>query len=397
MVSSPFLPHPGPSSIGTMRWATVLIIAGLCGASLGQYNEEEDMAWLQYYIRQSRMSSYNYMPYYEDDNTPYVYSYLPAPDTEAEPGPEPQQALSWQCPQECDCPPNFSSAMYCDTRNLRYLPFVPSRMKYVYFQNNQITAIQEGAFDNATELEWLALHNNQINSEKMGKRVFAKLKNLERLYMNNNNLTKMPSPLPRSLRELHLSYNQISRVPSNALEGLENLTALYLSHNYIFEMGASLKGLKSLILADLSYNHLRKVPDGLPTALEQLYLEYNYINTIPDDYFKVSPKLLYVRMSHNSLTNQGLSTNTFNSSSILELDLSYNRLQKIPRVSTNLENLYLQGNQINEFSISSFCTVVDVMNYSRLQVLRLDGNEIKRNAVPPDAPLCLRRATIIEI
>lgn len=50
-----------------------------------------------------------------------------------------------------------------------------------------------------------------------------------------------------------------------------------------------------------------------------------------------------------------------------------------------------------EFSISSFCTVVDVMNYSRLQVLRLDGNEIKRNAVPPDAPLCLRRATIIEI
>lgn len=330
-----------------MRWATVLIVAGLCGASLGQYNEEEDMAWLQYYMRQSRMSSYNYMPYYEDENTPYVYSYLPAPDTEAEPGPEPQQAPSWQCPQECDCPPNFSSAMYCDTRNLRYLPFVPSRMKYVYFQNNQITAIQEGAFDNATELEWLALHNNQITSEKMGKRVFAKLKSLERLYMNNNNLTKMPSPLPRSLRELHLSYNQISKVPSNALEGLENLTALYLSHNYIFEMGASLKGLKSLILADLSYNHLRKVPEGLPMALEQLYLEYNYINAIPDDYFKVSPKLLYVRMSHNSLTNQGLSTNTFNSSSILELDLSYNRLQKIPRVSTNLENLYLQGNQIN--------------------------------------------------
>ena len=81
--------------------------------------------------------------------------------------------------------------------------------------------------------------------------------------------------------------------------------------------------------------------------LWKLYLEYNYINTIPDEYFKVSPKLLYVRMSHNSLTNQGLSTNTFNSSSILELDLSYNRLQKIPRVSTNLENLYLQGNQIN--------------------------------------------------
>ncbi|XP_050841105.1 fibromodulin [Serinus canaria] len=375
----------------------ILILAGLCVSSLGQYNEEEDLAWLQYYLRQSRVSSYNYVPYYEEESPAYAYSYPSATDTEPEPEPEPQQAAPWRCPQECDCPPNFSSAMYCDTRNLRYLPFVPSRMKYVYFQNNLITSIQEGAFDNATELEWLALHNNQIGSEKVGKRVFGKLQRLERLYMNNNNLTRLPSPLPRSLRELHLSYNQISKVPSNALEGLENLTALYLSHNFIFEMGASLKGLKSLILADLSYNNLRKVPDGLPASLEQLYLEYNYINAIPDEYFQVSPRLLYVRMSHNSLTNQGLSSNTFNSSSILELDLSYNRLQKIPRVNTNLENLYLQGNQIDEFSISSFCSVVDVVNYSRLQVLRLDGNAIKRNAVPPDAPLCLRRATVIEI
>ncbi|XP_067387778.1 fibromodulin [Emydura macquarii macquarii] len=366
-----------------MYWGSVLLVAGICGVSLGQY-EYDDMYWLQQYLR-SQVSSYNYMPYYEDEMPSYSI---------AEPVPEP---VSRECPQECDCPPNFSTALYCDSRNLRYLPFVPSRMKYIYFQNNQITTVQEGAFDNATMLEWIALHGNQITSEKMGKRVFAKLKNLERLYLDNNNLTKMPSPLPRSLRELHLAYNQISRIPSNALEGLENLTALYLSHNQIQDVGTSLKGLKSLILVDLSYNHLSKVPDGLPNALEQLYLENNYIHTIPDDYFKVSPKLFYIRLSHNSLTNDGLSSNTFNTSSILELDLSYNRLQKIPRVSTNLENLYLQGNHINEFSISSFCTVVDIMNFSKLQVLRLDGNEIQRNAMPPDAPLCLRRADVIEI
>lgn len=50
-----------------------------------------------------------------------------------------------------------------------------------------------------------------------------------------------------------------------------------------------------------------------------------------------------------------------------------------------------------EFSISSFCTVVDVINFSKLQVLRLDGNEIQRNAMPEDAPLCLRQASLIEI
>ncbi|XP_006025088.1 fibromodulin [Alligator sinensis] len=378
----------------TMHWVAILILAGICGVSQAQYYYEDEL-WMQYLLRQARVPSYNYVPYYEDESPPYYYA--PGEMSVAEPAPEPVQPVSRQCPQECDCPPNLPSAMYCDGRNLRYLPFVPSRMKYVYFQNNQITSIQEAAFDNATNLEWIALHGNQISSEKMGKKIFAKLKNLERLYLNNNNLTKMPGPLPRSLRELHLAYNQISKIPANALEGLENLTALYLSHNYIYEIAASFKGLKSLILVDLSYNHLRKVPDGLPIALEQLYLDYNYINTIPDEYFKVSPKLLYVRLAHNTLTNEGLASNAFNSSSILELDLSYNRFQKIPRVSTQLENLYLQGNQINEFSISSFCTVVDVMNFSRLQVLRLDGNEIQRNAMPPDAPLCLRRANVIEI
>lgn len=41
--------------------------------------------------------------------------------------------------------------------------------------------------------------------------------------------------------------------------------------------------------------------------------------------------------------------------------------------------------------------MVDVMNFSKLQVLRLDGNEIKRSAMPVDAPLCLRLASLIEI
>lgn len=41
--------------------------------------------------------------------------------------------------------------------------------------------------------------------------------------------------------------------------------------------------------------------------------------------------------------------------------------------------------------------MVDVVNFSKLQVLRLDGNEIQRSAMPADAPLCLRLASLIEI
>nr|5MX0_A Chain A, Fibromodulin [Homo sapiens]5MX0_B Chain B, Fibromodulin [Homo sapiens] len=361
--------------------------------ALAQY--EDDPHWWFHYLRSQQSTSSDPSdpsPSETSEPSPSGVDEGPASTSGSPSPPDPRD-----CPQECDCPPNFPTAMYCDNRNLKYLPFVPSRMKYVYFQNNQITSIQEGVFDNATGLLWIALHGNQITSDKVGRKVFSKLRHLERLYLDHNNLTRMPGPLPRSLRELHLDHNQISRVPNNALEGLENLTALYLQHNEIQEVGSSMRGLRSLILLDLSYNHLRKVPDGLPSALEQLYMEHNNVYTVPDSYFRGAPKLLYVRLSHNSLTNNGLASNTFNSSSLLELDLSYNQLQKIPPVNTNLENLYLQGNRINEFSISSFCTVVDVVNFSKLQVLRLDGNEIKRSAMPADAPLCLRLASLIEI
>lgn len=328
-----------------MQWVSLLLLAGLCSLSGAQY--DEDSHWWFQYLRSQQSTYYDpYEPYPYEPSDPYPYPYGvdegPAYAYGSPSPPEPRD-----CPQECDCPPNFPTAMYCDNRNLKYLPFVPSRMKYVYFQNNQISSIQEGVFDNATGLLWVALHGNQITSDKVGRRVFSKLRHLERLYLDHNNLTRMPGPLPRSLRELHLDHNQISRVPNNALEGLENLTALYLQHNEIQEVGSSMRGLRSLILLDLSYNHLRRVPDGLPSALEQLYLEHNNVFTVPDSYFRGSPKLLYVRLSHNSLTNNGLATNTFNSSSLLELDLSYNQLQKIPPVNTNLENLYLQGNRIN--------------------------------------------------
>ncbi|XP_066559346.1 fibromodulin-like [Amia ocellicauda] len=301
------------------------------------------------------------------------------------------------CPLECDCPPSFPIAMYCDSRNLKHIPFVPSRMKYVYFQNNRISSIQDGVFDNATELVWIMLHRNTLSTDKIGKKVFSTLTNLDRLYMDHNNLTRVPAGLPNSLRDLRLDNNKISKIQPNSFEGMLNLSVLLLHDNAIQEVGGALKGLKSLSLLDISNNQLTKLPDNLPEHLHQLYLEFNNITTIPGDYFHRFPKLQYVRLSNNQLTDEGIPRNAFNMSSLIELDLSYNKLQKIPPVSTSLENLYLHANQIKEFSIDSFCTTINIMNFSQLRVLRLDGNQIPQNAIPPEVALCLRLATIIAV
>ncbi|XP_063811352.1 fibromodulin [Pseudophryne corroboree] len=361
-----------------MKPLAIILLISLCKVSWSQYYEYDSNWWFAFLRNQE-----------------YSYGGPSYPSYDYDPDP-PRPSVS-DCPQECECPPTFPTAMYCDGRNLQYLPYVPTRVKYAYFQNNQISAIPDGAFDNATGLVWLALHGNQILSDKVGRKTFSKLRDLERLYLQHNNLTRIPSGLPRSLRELHLSYNQINRVPSNALEGLENLTALYLHENKIQEVGHSLRGLKSLVHLDLSNNQLRKLPDSLPDSLEQVYLEYNQLSSVPTDYFKAYPKLQYVRISHNKLTSEAVSGSTFNTSSLVELDLSYNQLHRIPSVNNRLQHLYLQGNQIAEFSIKSFCTYWDITTFSQLQVLRLDGNEIESKAIPPDTPLCLRNTDIIHM
>lgn len=51
-------------------------------------------------------------------------------------------------------------------------------------------------------------------------------------------------------------------------------------------------------------------------------------------------------MGHNQLTDKGIPPNTFNVTGLVELDLSFNQLERIPPVSQTLEHLYLQANHI---------------------------------------------------
>jgi len=73
------------------------------------------------------------------------------------------------CPDECDCPPSYPVAMYCDGRGLTAMPTIPSRIKYLYLQNNAITAVPDSALVNATNLVWLMMHHNQLTSDGIGK------------------------------------------------------------------------------------------------------------------------------------------------------------------------------------------------------------------------------------
>ncbi|KAF5907290.1 fibromodulin-like, partial [Clarias magur] len=132
-------------------WSTFLLWAGLVHFSFAQ---TDTITWLNYL----RNRAYSYRQHSASHDN-YYASLQTQADSEA-----------LDCPLECECPLAYPNAMYCHSRNLQHVPFVPSRMKYVYLQNNRITGITDGVFDNATELVWIILHMNQLRSDKISSK-----------------------------------------------------------------------------------------------------------------------------------------------------------------------------------------------------------------------------------
>lgn len=75
-------------------------------------------------------------------------------------------------------------------------------------------------------------------------------------------------------------------------------------------------------------------------------MESNAIDSLPESFLSRLTQLQYVRMAHNQLTDKGIPPHAFNVTGLVELDLSYNKLERIPPVSGTLQHLYLQANQI---------------------------------------------------
>ncbi|CAN9508155.1 unnamed protein product [Ophioblennius macclurei] len=311
------------------------------------------------------------------------------------------------CPKECTCPPNFPRAVYCDNKGLKSIPNIPPHTWYLYLQNNLIEGVSGEALKNATQLRWINLNRNKITNEGVEEGVLGAISGLVHLYMDDNLLSSVPSPLPASLEHLRLSRNRISKIPAGVFNGLDKLNLLDLQANKLMDDAVtevSLKGLNGLVQINLAKNQLSTMPLGLPPTTTQLFLDGNNIEKIPADYFKGLPKVAFLRLNNNKLGNNGFPKDIFNVSSILDLQLSHNQLTEMPVIPTGLEQLHLDHNNIKTVSGTSVCPVpvseaveeITSSSTPRLRYLRLDGNDIKP-PIPRDMVLCFRQLRSIVI
>lgn len=294
------------------------------------------------------------------------------------------------CPDQCECPIHWPTALYCDHRGLTNITdTLPYRTQYLFLQGNNISTLSTSALSNVTGLRWLILDHNLVKS--LDSDLLQDCPDLWYLFMNYNRLKSIPTGLPGSLRQLRLAHNRISSIGREALSRLHKLSVLLLQGNRLKSISeGEVIGLMSLNLLDLSGNLFTSVPKDLPSSVQQLYLSNNSFSSLDQDSFSSFPNLKYLRLGHCELLSSQIHNEAFNLSSLIELDLSYNRLVTTPTVPTTLQYLYLEANHIQEFNISSFCRERGPLSYSRMRILRLDGNRLASHLLPPDWVYCLR-------
>lgn len=254
-----------------------------------------------------------------------------------------------ECAKECYCPNLYPFAMYCDHRELKVIPDIPSQIRHLYIQFNKIDAITAKPFTNATSLREINLSHN--NLRKVGKEAFSKLQHLTQLHLEHNNLEEVPPSLPKTLQILNLGFNKISKIPSNTIRDLINITVLDLCSNRLTDesiKGKVLSGFKSLLHVNMCNNKLKTMPADLPASLLQLSLDNNSIASIPEEYFKKTPNIMSLRVSHNKIKT--IPYKAFNLSQLMELNLGYNQLSQTFFVPKKLEHLYLNHNDYKGMS-----------------------------------------------
>uniref|UniRef100_UPI00398F7F84 leucine-rich repeat transmembrane neuronal protein 3-like n=1 Tax=Pristiophorus japonicus TaxID=55135 RepID=UPI00398F7F84 len=232
------------------------------------------------------------------------------------------------------------------------------------------------------------------------------------VYCESLSLQEIPPNISPGSLGLSLRYNSLQTLKHNQFVGLNQLTWLYLDHNYIGLVHEhafnGIRRLKELILSsnkisalfnstfrpvtnlrnlDLSYNQLQSLqPEqfrGL-RKLQSLHLRSNSLRTVPVRIFQDCRNLEFLDLGYNRI--RSLARNAFAGlSRLVELHLEHNQFSKVnlahfPRLAT-LRLLYLQWNKIS--------VVIQGMSWtwSSLEKLDLSGNEIQ--AIGPNVFQCV--------
>ncbi|NXK29932.1 MFHA1 protein, partial [Piprites chloris] len=210
----------------------------------------------------------------------------------------------------------------------------------------------------------------------------AALGELEALNLSGRGLEELPEEVGAALsglRVLSLRRNRLGRLPAAALRHLGRLAELDLSHNRLRGLGdgGALAGLRGLRKLSLSHNELGAEGPGLPPrlaelgCLEELDLSFNRLRRLPEGLGRLR-HLRTLDVDHNLLPS--FPAPLLELAALEELDCSGNRhLGALPEgiaALRRLKILWLSGTGLAALP-EGLCQL------SALESLMLDGNRLQ--------------------
>ncbi|CRK92032.1 CLUMA_CG005612, isoform A [Clunio marinus] len=217
--------------------------------------------------------------------------------------------------------------------------------------DSNVRVIPDGFYCPLTSLQVLNLTRNRIRST-------------ENIGFSLPTTVECGGSSLQELTALDLSNNELQIIPENwAVSKLRRLQHLYLQHNNISELNSeTLAGLNSLKTLNLSYNHLEQLPDGLfygSRELREIHLQNNELFQLPRSLFHRLEQLLILNLSRNQLTSHHINNGTFAGLiRLIILDLSHNAITRIDTQTFKelyfLQILDLRNNSIGYIDDNAF-------------------------------------------
>ncbi|XP_007897588.2 leucine-rich repeats and immunoglobulin-like domains protein 2 isoform X2 [Callorhinchus milii] len=231
------------------------------------------------------------------------------------------------------------------------------QLKYLHLNNNRVTFMELGCFDNLS-------------------------RTLLVLKLNRNRITVIQPKTFRlpQLQYLELKRNRIRVIESLTFQGLDSLKSLKLKRNGICELkDGAFWGLNEIEELDLEDNNLTEVTKGWLYGLkllQRLHLSQNAVARIRTGAWEFCQKLSELDLTYNQLTR--LDESTFLGLNLLEsLYLGDNRVSYIAdRVFTGLSNLLTLDLRNNEISWAIEDSNGAFSGLEKLNKLILQGSKI---------------------
>lgn len=235
-------------------------------------------------------------------------------------------------------------------------------------------------------------------------------KSLQILYLGYNNIGSLPENVSdmKKLGKIDLIYNKLTVLPAfgkdvnlvqgtfdyNKIEsiatdengifcGMDDVESLSFSHNELTEFPDIFDASSIYIMASInfSYNKIKKVSTKKGINTNELSLAGNELETFPADLFKTNSPLMVLNLSGNRIktfTNEDMKGGKVYM--MTSLDLSNNRLEKLPDDLNGSKMPHLYGIDISGNQFSAFPWGLANISYLNTLIMRNqrddDGNRV---------------------